>query len=142
MSKDFVGRGYLEPTRYEVYVEEHGMRRDMTHQVHGSTEGYQWDGGGPQSADLARAMLWLVAGVEPEWRKYRLFTTEVVSAWPRRTGECWRVSEEQIRQWLLGVERDTARAESAGQTEARLGQTRGRESRLKRFAAAFHGVSG
>jgi|1186.fasta_scaffold698607_2 hypothetical protein len=141
MSRDFVGRGYVEPTRYGVYVEEGGMRSDMTHKVRGSTTDYQWDGGGPESAELARAMLWVVSGVEPEWRVYRLFRTEVVSAWPRRSGECWRISEEQIRQWLAGLERDTAKAESAEQTKARLDQTRGRESRIKGFAAMFPGVS-
>ena len=45
------------------------------------------------------------------------------------------------RQWLAEAERDTARAESAGQTKARLDQTRSRESRIKRFAATFGGVS-
>jgi len=124
-----------------VYVEEGGMRSDMTHQRNGSAEDYQWDGGGPQSADLARALLWLVSGFEPEWRMYRLFRTEIVSAWPRRVGECWRMSEDQIRQWLVEAERDTARAESAGQTKARLDQTRSRESRIKRFAATLSGVS-
>ena len=139
MSKDFVGRGYSEPTQYRVYVEQDGMRSDMTHRVHGSPVDYRWDGGGPHSADLATALLWLARGVEPEWRTSRLFRNEIVSTWPRHAGECWRISEDQILRWLAEVEHDTAQTESTGRTKARLDQVRGRESRLRRFAATLGG---
>jgi Family of unknown function (DUF6166) len=137
MSRDFVGTGYKEPTSYDVHVEHNGQRYSLMHRERGSYVDFQWDSGGPGSTDLARALLWEVTGVEPEWGTYRLFKNEVVAAWPRRLGECWRISEEEIREWLAGVERDTARTESAGQTEARLEQTRRRESRLKGFAQMF-----
>jgi len=134
MSKDFVGTGYNEPVSYDVHVEHDGERYSLMHRVQGSYVDFQWDGGGPGSNDLARALLWEGAGTDPEWRTYRLFKNEVVATWPRRAGECWRISEEEIRQWLAGVERDTAQGEDAGQTEARLGQVRARESRLRSFA--------
>jgi hypothetical protein len=75
-----------------------------------------------------------VAGVEPEWRIYRLFKSEVVATWPVCEGECWRISEKDIKHWLAGVERDMALTESASRTEARLGQMHDRELRLKGFA--------
>ena len=134
MSRDFVGTGHQEPTSYDVHVENDGERYSLMHKVQGAFVDFGWDGGGPGTTDLARALLWEVTGVEPEWRTYRLFKNEVVATWPRRAGECWRISEEEIRQWLAGVERDTALAETAGQTEARLGQARNRELRLDSFA--------
>jgi hypothetical protein len=139
MSRVFVGRGYSEPTRYKVYTEQDGMRSDMTRQVGGSSVDYQWDGAGPNSAELARALLWLVQGVEPDWRLSRLFASEIISAWPRHAGECWRISEDEINAWLAQVEQDTSRTESTPQTKARLGEALGRESRLRSFAATFAG---
>lgn len=137
MSEDFVGRGYAAPTRYKVYVEQDGAHSEMTHRVHGSSVDYQWDGSGPDSTDLATALLWIATGVAPEWRASRLFKSEVVSGWPRHDGECWRLSEDQILSWLAGVEQDTALTETVGQTKARLDQVGVRESRLRRFAATF-----
>lgn len=137
MSRDFVGTCYKEPAGCDVHVEQDGKRYSLTHMVRGSSEEFRWDGGGPGSTELARALLWEATGVEPEWRIYRLFKNEVVATWPLRAGECWRISDEEIREWLAGVERDTARPESSSQTEARLGQTRDREGRLKGFARMF-----
>ena len=134
MNREFVGTGYIEPVSYDVHVEHDGKRYSLMHRVDGSYTDFYWDGGGPGSTDLARALLWEVTGFEPEWRTYRLFKNEVVANWPLQTGECWRMSEEQIRQWLARVERDTAEMESAAQTEARLGQTQAREMRLNSFA--------
>ena len=139
MNRDLVGRGYSEPTRYKVYAEQDGMRSDLTHQVGGSPVDYQWDGAGPNSAELARALLWLVRGVEPDWRLSRLFASEIVSAWPRQAGESWRMSEDEINRWLAQVEQDTAGTESTTQTKARLDEALGRESRLRGFAATFAG---
>lgn len=137
MSRDFVGTGYSAPTRYDVHVEENGNQYSLTHQVRGTKAGFEWDGAGPGSNDLARALLWVTTGVEPAWRTYRFFKSEVVSAWPRRVGECWRISDDQISEWLASVERDTAVTETTGQTQARLAQTEDRELRVKGFAAMF-----
>jgi hypothetical protein len=134
MSKSYVGTGYEEPGICAVHVEHEGKSYRLTHSVRGSHVNFHWDGGGPGSTDLARALLWDVVGVEPEWKICRLFLTEVVSTWPMGVGECWRISEDEIRRWLAGVERDMARAESASRTEARLEQMRDRESRLRGFA--------
>ncbi len=133
MSRDFIGTGHINPTTYDVHVEHDGERYSLMHRVRGSFVDFQWDSGGPGTTDLARALLWEVTGIEPEWRIYRLFKNEVVAAWPRAVGECWRISEREIRQWLDGVERDTALTENSGQTTARLEQTRLREVRLSTF---------
>ena len=134
MSKDYIGTGYEGPTSYDVRVEQDGKRLNLTHKVHGADTDFQWDGSGPDSTALARALLRETTGVEPEWRVYRLFKAEVLANWPHHEGECWRISEEEIKVWLAGVERDTARTESADRTEARLEQMRDRESRLRGFA--------
>lgn len=137
MRRDFVGDGFTNPTQYRVYVEQDGARSTLTHKVRGVQVEYVWDSGGPGSSDLARALLWTVTGVDPEWRIYRLFKSEVVSTWPRRSGECWRISEDQIRQWLAGVAGDIAQSESPRQTEARLVEEGRRESRLRLFGTTF-----
>lgn len=134
MSKYFVGTGYTKPISYDVHVEHDSKRYSLMHKVGGSYADFQWDGGGPGTTDLARALLWEVTGVAPEWRIYRLFKNEVVATWPRCVGECWRISEEEIRRWLAGVEWDTAQTEEPSRTEARQGQMRGRELRLQGFA--------
>jgi hypothetical protein len=108
MSRDFVGTGYKEPVSYDVHVEHDGKRYSLMYRAGGTLVDFRWDGGGPGTTDLARALLWEVTGVAPEWRIYRLFKNEVVATWPRRVGECWRISDEEIRQWLAGVERDTS----------------------------------
>jgi Family of unknown function (DUF6166) len=134
MNRDFVGTGHEEPISYDVHVEHNDDRYSLMHRVGGVFVDFEWDGGGPGTTDLARALLWEVTGVEPEWRTYRLFKNEVVASWPRHVGVCWRISEEEIRQWLAGVERDTALEETAGQTQERLRQTKQRESRVSTFA--------
>lgn len=137
MGKVFVGTGYNEPPRYGVQIEEAGGWYSFKHKVDGDFVDFEWDGGGPGTTDLARALLSEVTGMEPEWRTYRLFKTEVVATWPRHVGECWRMSEEEIRQWLAGVEQDEARTETAVQTQARLGQMRDRDERVKGFGRLF-----
>jgi len=137
MSRDFVGTGHSEPVRYDVHVEEDGSQYSFTQRVGGVATNFQWDAAGPGSNDLARALLWMTTGVEPAWRMYRLFKSDVVSAWPRKVGECWRISDDEISQWLAGVERDTAATENAGQTKARLAQTQARELKVKGFADMF-----
>src|SRR5690242_17207589 len=112
MSREFVGTGYEEPESFAVHVEQGGTRQALTHRMHGDYVDYRWDGGGPGSTDLAQALLWVVTGVEPAWRTYRLFKSEVVATWPRCVGECWRISDEEIREWLAGVEHDTALTET------------------------------
>lgn len=139
MSRDFVGTGYSEPVRYDVHVEEAGSQYSFTQQVGGVNTNFLWDAAGPGSNDLARALLWVTTGVEPAWQMYRLFKTEVVSAWPRQAGECWRISDDQISQWLAGVERDTAATEKVGQTADRLAQTRARELSVRSFADMLEG---
>ena len=134
MSKDYVGTGYDDPVRYDVHVEQDGLRRSFTHSAGRPNVEYQWDGGGPGSTELARALLWEVAGVAPEWSVYRLFKNEVVASWPVRRGECWRISDDSIKQWLAGVEHDIELTESASRTEARLEQMHDREMRLKGFS--------
>lgn len=137
MSRVFVGTGYKEPASYDVHVEQDGERYSLMHKVRGTYVDFQWDGGGPVTTDLARALLWEVTGLEPEWRIYRHFKNEVVAAWPRHVGECWRISEQEIKQWLARVEQDIERTETSSQTKARLEQTLKRESRLKVFANLF-----
>ena len=137
MTRVFVGTGSSGPARYAVHVEEAGDQYSFTRQVRGVPTSFQWDGGGPGSTDLARALLWEVIGVEPEWRIYRHFKNDVVAAWPQCVGECWRMGEDEIERWLAEVEQNTARAEDAGQTEARLEQSRARELRLSSFARTF-----
>ncbi|MEA2574967.1 MAG: hypothetical protein QOH93_2265 [Chloroflexia bacterium] len=137
MVKQFVGTGHKEPISYDVHVEQDSKRYSLMHRVQGSYVDFQWDGGGPETTDLARALLWEATGIEPEWRIYRHFKNEVVMAWPRHEGECWRISEMEILLWLEGVEQDLARTEDPGQTVSRREQTRQRESRLKSFAQIF-----
>mgnify|MGYP000200345932 CR=1 FL=1 len=134
MSRYFVGSDYANPARSDVQIQVDGERYSFKHRVGGSYVDFQWDGGGPGSTDLARALLTEVTGAEPEWRIYRLFKNEVVATWPHHEGECWRLSEDEVRQWLAEVETDTVRTENAGQTEARLAQTVAREGRLKFFS--------
>jgi hypothetical protein len=137
MKRDFVGTGYQNPQRFTVHVEQDGIRQSLTHYVHGTYVDYQWDGGGPASTDLAQALLWTVTGVEPEWRTYRLFKNDVIAAWPRGLGECWRVSEDEIRDWLAELERNTAQGENAVQTGRRREQTRARDQRVRSFVDTF-----
>src|SRR4051812_47332526 len=134
MSRDFVGTGYRSPARYDVHVEEDGNQYLFTQRVGGVDTNFQWGAAGPHSNDLARALLWITTGGKPAWRMYRLFKSEVVSAWPRMVGECWRISDEEICQWLAGVERDTAATEDTGQTQSRLSQSHARELKVKGFA--------
>jgi hypothetical protein len=137
VGRDFVGTGYSSPVRYEVHVEEGGNKRSFTQHARGAATDFQWDGAGPASNDIARALLWVTTGIEPAWQMYHQFKSEVVSGWPRREGECWRISSDEITQWLAGVERDTAATENPGQTQARLSQTLVRELKLSGFATLF-----
>ena len=137
MSKVFVGTGYEGPTRYDVQVEEDGKSYNLTHAVRGIDTDLQWDGSGPQSADLARALLWNVTGVVPEWTTYRLFKSEVVANWPMQAGECWRISDAEIKQWLDGVEQASAKTGSASRADARSGQMNDRAHRMQGFSRAF-----
>jgi hypothetical protein len=137
MSRDFVGTGYSEPVRYEVHVEDDGKHYRLTQQVRGIATNFKWDAAGPASNALARALLWVTTGVEPTWRMYHLFKSEVVSDWPRKAGECWRISSDEISEWLAGVERDTAATEGAGQTQARHVQSQARALNIKGFADTF-----
>ena len=137
MGRNFVGTGYSAPVRYDVHIEEAGSQRSFTQQVRGVPTDFRWDGAGPGSNDLARALLWVTTGVEPTWSMYHQFKSEVVSTWPRQAGECWRISGDEITRWLAGVEQDTAATEDAGQTQARLSQTHARELKLEGFAALF-----
>ncbi|MDQ6694365.1 MAG: hypothetical protein M3014_08070 [Chloroflexota bacterium] len=137
MSTYFVGTGVGEPVQCEVTVEQDGQRYSLNNKVRGIASSFQWDGGGPGSSDLARALLWEATGNEPEFRIYRLFKSEVVAAWPLRAGECWRIGQDEIRSWLAGVESDTAVGENAAQTTMRLEQTAERESRLKSYAQRY-----
>ena len=137
MSRSFVGIGTDEPGGCEVYIEQGATRGRLRHSVSGSNAGFRWDGSGSGSTDLARALLWEATGVEPEWRIYRLFKNEVVATWPMRVGECWRISDDQIRQWLATAERDLAVEENASRTEARLDLMQNRERRLKNLNGTF-----
>lgn len=92
----------------DVYLEQNGIRHRLTRSVKGVQEGYRWDGTGPQSTELARAILWVASGVEPPWSLYKGFTTDVIATLPSphlssSGGECWRLSEEDVRAWLGDV---------------------------------------
>ncbi len=137
METYFVGTGVGQPPHLDVSVEQNGERYSLRNKVRGVAGDFVWDGGGPGSSDLARALLWEATGSDPEFRIYRLFKSEVVAAWPRQEGECWRISQSEIRAWLAGVESDTVLGENAGQTKTRLDQTEVREARLKSYSDRY-----
>lgn len=139
MTKDYIGTGHQNPTRYDVHIEHGTECSSMRYKLDGVLVDYTWDGGGSGSTDLARALLWDVTGIEPEWRTYRLFKNELVAGWPKHVGECWRISDVEIKKWLAGVERDIALTETASQTAERQKQTVARDSRLARFARLLRG---
>src|ERR1044072_4108791 len=101
MSRVFVGVAH-RAHMYDVYVEQDGQRQRMTRKVNRVHKGYRWDGAGPHSTELARAILWLVAGVELPWSFYRGFASDVLASLPVPPceGECWRLSEAEVRAWL------------------------------------------
>ncbi len=105
MSRIFVGVGRGPAGGSDVYVEQNGERQRLMRSVRRVHEGYSWDQAGPRSAELARAMLWLVGGGDPPWALYRGFTSDVVAHLPVpiREGECWRLSEAEIQAWLHDV---------------------------------------
>lgn len=105
MSRVFVGVGRGPAGGSDVFVEQNGERQLLTLRVRGVHQGYSWDQSGPRSTELARAMLWLVSGGAPPWALYRGFTSDVVAHLPvpMCQGECWRLSEAEIRTWLHDV---------------------------------------
>jgi hypothetical protein len=104
MSSVFIGVGRAGGSG-DVYVEKDGQRHRLTRRVNRVYEGYSWDQAGPRSAELARAILWLVTGVEPPWALYRGFTSDVVAHLPVPIveGEYWRLSVAEVRAWLHDV---------------------------------------
>jgi hypothetical protein len=108
MTRAFVGVGHDRhggPGGSDVYVVQNGERQRLTRRVRRLEEGYSWDQAGPRSTELARAMLWLISGVDPPWALYRGFTSDVVAHFPVPVceGECWRLSEAEILEWLRDV---------------------------------------
>lgn len=91
---------------HNVYVEQGGQSYHLTRRVRRARQGYSWDGVGPNSTELARAILWLVTGEEPPWSLYKGFASDVVAHFPAPTGcdgECWRLREDEVRAWLRDV---------------------------------------
>lgn len=117
MSRVFIGIGHDGAGGTDVYVEQHGQRQRLTRRVRHVHEGYGWDQAGPRPTELARAMLWLVSGGEPPWALYRGFTGDIVAHLPVPVcaGECWRLSEAEIRVWL----HDVGWSASAGESSRR-----------------------
>jgi hypothetical protein len=105
LSRVFVGVAPKGSDKGEVYVEQNGTRHRLMRRTNGRPVGYTWGQAGPDSIELARVLLWLVAGVEPPWGLYRGFTSDVVARLPLPPchAECWRLSEAEIRAWLSEV---------------------------------------
>ena len=101
MSRVFVGVGY-EDGGSGVCVEQNGERQRLTRRVNRVHQGYSWDQAGPRSTELARVILWIVTGTEPPFALYRGFAIDVVAHMPVPVceGECWRLTEADIRAWL------------------------------------------
>lgn len=95
----------------DVYVEQNGRRHRLTRRARRIQESYRWDGVGPDSTELARAILWIVTGAEPPWSLYKGFARDIVAHFPAPAGcngECWRLREEEVLAWL----RDAGRLRS------------------------------
>jgi hypothetical protein len=105
MSRVFIGVGHGGQGGSDVYVEQNGKRQRLTRRVKRVHEGYSWDQMGPRSTELARAILWVVTGMDPPWALYRGFTSDVVAHLPVPIceGECWRLSEAEVEAWLHNV---------------------------------------
>ncbi len=106
MSRIFIGVGYGSSGGSDVYVAHNGRRERLTRVVKRIRRAYSWDQGGPRSVELSRAMLsWLINGSAPPWSLYRGFTSDVIAQLPvpMCEGECWRISESEIKVWLRDV---------------------------------------
>src|SRR5687767_3826285 len=101
-------------SKCDVYVEQDGRRQRLTRRVQRVHEGYRWDQAGPHSTEMARAILWIVTGTELPWAFYRGFACDVLANLPLPPcqGECWRLSEAEIRAWLNDVGWVNAKSES------------------------------
>jgi|GEM_PF-5676492 len=146
MNRVFVGVGYNRGGS-EVYMEQDGQRQRLTRRVNRVHDGYSWDQAGPRSTELARAILSIVTGMDPPWALYRGFTSDIVAhlPLPMCEGECWRLSEAEIRTWLhdagwtnMGTESEHAAQVKVHQQARRTWEDRARSTAnlFRRRAAA------
>lgn len=101
--KIYIGIGHddQEPGPARIYVSQpEGEPEPLEHRVRHSPDGFNWGYGGSGPADTARSILWDVLGREPAPELYQSFKRAYVSNWPMRPGECWRISEGEIANWL------------------------------------------
>jgi hypothetical protein len=113
MGKVYVGYGY-QYQRYPVpgYVDiyEEDLSRSLTYvgrltdRVRHMPGEFDWGNAGSRRTDLARSLLWSVLGREPEQHLYEQFEQEQVANWPMQPGECWRITEREVQDWLLARE--------------------------------------
>lgn len=89
----------ITPTAGLVYGSVNHIR-GLEHHVLHSPDGFQWGYQGSGPADLARSLLWDVAGVEPPAWLYQEFKREFVAQWPMHEGLCWLLSEAYLLSWL------------------------------------------
>ncbi len=115
MGKVYVGYGY-QYRRYPVpgYVDvyEEDVSGSLTYvgrlidRIRHTPGEFDWGNTGSRRADLAQSLLWSVLDREPEPRLYQQFEQEQVAKWAMQPGECWRVTEQEIRDWLSAKEGD------------------------------------
>ncbi len=138
MSLVFIGIRQSAQDSCNVYMERDGKRYQLTRSAGGGRRGLCWDQAGPSSAELAQVLLWKVTGLKPKWSIYQIFKSEVVATFPLcDSGECWRLSEEEIRDWLARLEDSLVRAESPEQTESRHKTLQHWNRRVRRLASYF-----
>ena len=86
---------------YAVYIEEDGTRTELTQRKRLSPIGFRWGQLGAGATELAAAILRDAHGEEvPPYLRAR-FTRLFVAQWPVVEGECWRITEDEVKSWLL-----------------------------------------
>ena len=99
MGKIYIGVGHLGSGGSDVYVAKLGKYFPLKHR-YPSPAGFQWGWHGAGLADLAVSILWDVLGEEPPPILYQHFRQDFIVKWPMHNGECWRISEDEIKRWI------------------------------------------
>lgn len=137
MSRVFIGVRNGRSGQCEVHVEQDGKRYRLTHRVRGARVDFCWDQAGPRSRELAKALLWNATGIRPRWGIYSQFAGQVVAKFALCDGECWRLSDEEIKGWLAHLDESLSRSETPEQTGRRRKMMRRWANRVRRFAEHF-----
>lgn len=113
MGKVYVGYGHhyqRYPVPGYVVVLEEDPSGSLAHlgrladRVRHSPGEFDWSDTGSSRPDLARSLLWDALGREPEPELYQQFEREHVANWPMHPGECWRITEKEVQDWLIARE--------------------------------------